>query len=357
MSAAPRVLPDVIAEHASEAGFLWKRRRRMVDDPMVDTAALAEHDARIDAHLNGVRLAGAAGLAIVRNAFTAEPKPPEAFTLIASALRADDTAQAIDLLRGAEPAACWLAAAAAAAWAPWARVAPLALRAAADDDVRLRSLALRAIAAHRVTDHPALARDDADAGAARADALVACGRADLAPTLRPLLHADDIPLRFQAARALWLLCGDAAALGVLAGCADSTTPLRLAAADLLARRGEAVSVRTWIATGSSPERVRIAGAAALGDPDLLPWLLNRLGEPLHARAAADAIATITGCAVPEGHGGGEASDEDDLLPWPDAERLRQQMRRTGADHRHPAPRRRTDHRRALPSCARARSST
>jgi uncharacterized protein (TIGR02270 family) len=48
----------VLEQHAEQGAFLWLLRERLLVDPVADLAALAKHDARIEAHLEGLRLGG-----------------------------------------------------------------------------------------------------------------------------------------------------------------------------------------------------------------------------------------------------------------------------------------------------------
>jgi uncharacterized protein (TIGR02270 family) len=85
-------------------------------------------------------------------------------------------------------------------------------------------------------------------------------------------------------------------------------------------------------------RAAIAGASALGDPALVPWLLASMADPDLARVAGEAFATITGAVLegssatsaPEGFRAGPsddpadahvAMDPDGQLRWPAASAL------------------------------------
>ena len=82
-------------------------------------------------------------------------------------------------------------------------------------------------------------------------------------------------------------------------------------------------------------RPAIAGAAALGDVGMVPWLVEQMASPATARFAAAALAMITGADIrldkldgkaPAGFVSGPtddpddddvAMDPDDSLPWPE----------------------------------------
>ena len=79
---------------------------------------------------------------------------------------------------------------------------------------------------------------------------------------------------------------------------------------------------SWIEPLSArPGGVRLAcvAAAAIGDPSMVPWLLEVAKQPEHARIAAWAIRAITGVAIagalagkePEGFSAGPSEDPKD----------------------------------------------
>ena len=70
--AKPPVIADVISQHAEEASFLWLLRDGAVRDPHYSLKDLAKLDGRVEAHLDGLRIAGEAGWEVMGNA--AEPK-------------------------------------------------------------------------------------------------------------------------------------------------------------------------------------------------------------------------------------------------------------------------------------------
>ena len=77
-------LPDITAEHASECILLWPLRCVAVLQPNVDLDVLARLDARLEAHLDGLRLAGADGFDAVFGAAAKEPGAAWAATILAA---------------------------------------------------------------------------------------------------------------------------------------------------------------------------------------------------------------------------------------------------------------------------------
>src|SRR4029077_6214033 len=82
-------------------------------------------------------------------------------------------------------------------------------------------------------------------------------------------------------------------------------------------------------------RVAAIGAGALGDPEIIPWLIDQMKVPALARAAGESFSLLTGVHIaydklegpkPEGFEAGPtedpededvAMDPDDNLAWPD----------------------------------------
>jgi uncharacterized protein (TIGR02270 family) len=72
------VLPDVVEEHAEEAAFLWMLRDAAARSADYTLEELAELDDRLDAHLEGLRVSGAAGRKIWAETLAAEETSPGA---------------------------------------------------------------------------------------------------------------------------------------------------------------------------------------------------------------------------------------------------------------------------------------
>ena len=61
------ILEDVIEEHAEEAAFLWQQREEAVRAPDFDIEDIMEADERVEAHLDGLRIAGQTGWEVTRD--------------------------------------------------------------------------------------------------------------------------------------------------------------------------------------------------------------------------------------------------------------------------------------------------
>ncbi|TPM27582.1 hypothetical protein FKO01_16765 [Mesorhizobium sp. B2-3-3] len=79
------VLPEIVRQHAEMAAFLWTvydyHLLHPDENPDMDEVRLARLVARIEAHLDGLRVAGPEGLAIATKAYEAFPEAGELFVL------------------------------------------------------------------------------------------------------------------------------------------------------------------------------------------------------------------------------------------------------------------------------------
>ena len=70
MSSNPAVIPAVIEQHADEAAFLWLLRDYAVRAPHYTLSDLAQLDNRVDAHIDGLRIAADGGWEISKNSLS-----------------------------------------------------------------------------------------------------------------------------------------------------------------------------------------------------------------------------------------------------------------------------------------------
>lgn len=339
----PTLQSQICEEHARQAAFLWLLRDCAVRDHAYDLADLCELDDRLDAHLDGLRLAGEAGWAACR-ALLSEAEGGEVFGAAVIAIEGWDLkglARVLDAGAGAPDLARGLAS--ALGWTPLDRVTKL-LPGLLSRRVSppLTWIGITACAAHRFDPGPALA--DAILSKSlrvRARALRAAGelgRVDLLPEIRDALTSEDDACRFWAAWSAALFGEDAAARP-LWGFAQSKSPYSERAVTIAMRRMEPAAGVAWVqalAAASPDPRVPLAAAGAVGDPVLVPWLIEQMRAPETARLAGGAFHLITGIDLdaeklttrpPEGFRSGPTDDPDDedvsmdpddSLPWPDA---------------------------------------
>ncbi|MFT3766854.1 MAG: TIGR02270 family protein [Minicystis sp.] len=355
------MLHDILERHRDELSFLRLLRAAAVHAPHFDLRTLADLDERVEAHLDGLRIAGEAGFAVVRDAL--DPgEPGIAFAAAALAIERADRAMLDPILElaAAEPEIARAVTAAFGWVAPDRAVAAAERLLHAGAPPRSRALGIAAHAAHRRDPGGVLANAILDPDPTlRARALRAAGelgRRDLAPeVIRARTDADE-HCRFWAA---WsgLLLAEVTAVPVLYRMAESASPYALRAMLVVARVLDPRDALPWLESlAARPEHARVAfqGAGALGDPGAVPWLLARMEDPALARLAADAFTMITGIAVendlatkaPAGFRLGPSDDpaDDDVAldpdrdrPWPAPAALAAAFRARGGDLRRGSP--------------------
>jgi uncharacterized protein (TIGR02270 family) len=176
------------------------------------------------------------------------------------------------------------------------------------------------------------------------------GRTDLLSAIRANIEAEDETCRFWAAWSAALL-GDINSANVLQEMAEAGGPLADKACQLAAKRMSQSQALQWqkqLAEQQDLLRLAIIAAGAIGDPVLVPWLIDTMKIEEMARPAGEALTTITGVDIAyedleaEGPEDAEASptenlenedvemnpdediemDPDEDLPWPNPELIK-----------------------------------
>lgn len=303
MSTPP--IATVLDQHLEEAAFLAELRDYAVRAPHYDLLHLQRLEERIEAHLDGLRIAGPAA----QEALAAQLHPQaagELFVCCVLALERGDVVACAALLRdyGSSPEA-ERALAAALGWLDWPRIAAPVERMLASADALARRLGLAACGMHRRDPGPALlaalAHADPRVLARAARTAGELRRHDLMTELRVHRRHEDAAVRFWCNWATAQL-GDEEALAVLRDFATEDGEWQFRALPvLLAWQPRELSM-AWIRQlTQDPVRRRLAIRAAglFGDPQTVPWLIRQMQEPPLARAAGEAFALITGADLAE----------------------------------------------------------
>lgn len=300
MAAAPIIAP-IVEQHAEDAADLWQQRGRLLDRPHLRPADIATHDARLVAHLDGLRHAGAAGLGLLGEVYSLG-RPGEVFVSALLALeRGDPVALEAATVAGTASLALSRGLAAALAWSPPGRAAPIRQELCRSREPMRRRVGIAAAAC--VRQHPgtalAAALGDPDV-LLRRRALKAAGElGELAatPALRKAVADPDPGCRAAAAVALALVTGEPAATGHLQEVAFSDAPERRLALEVALRRMEPGVAHRWLGfldAAPGAERLVVQATGFLGDPVRVPRLLEALDDPERAKLAGEAFELITG---------------------------------------------------------------
>ena len=79
------ILPEIIRQHAEQAAFLWTVYDHALlypdENPEMDELRIARVVERLEAHLDGLRVAGAQGLAIAEERLKEYPEAGELFVV------------------------------------------------------------------------------------------------------------------------------------------------------------------------------------------------------------------------------------------------------------------------------------
>ncbi|SPH18709.1 hypothetical protein DEA8626_02251 [Defluviimonas aquaemixtae] len=79
------VLEEIVRQHAEQAAFLWTVYDRALlypdENPEMDEERIARVVERLDAHLDGLRVAGAEGLRIAEERYGEYPEAGELFVI------------------------------------------------------------------------------------------------------------------------------------------------------------------------------------------------------------------------------------------------------------------------------------
>ena len=338
-------IASIVEQYAEDAALLWLQRDIAVRAPHYSLQDLTKLDNRLEAQLDGLRIAEDAAWELA----LAQLEHPDAgayFATMVLALGGGRKERIAAILDRKRPPRYTRGIVSALAWSNWEVAKPVVGALIAAEEPRKRAIAIAACAVARIDPgrHLAAALADRD-DALRARACRAAGefaRKDLLGEMAPLLVAEDDSLRFWAAWSASLL-GDPRGHRPLATFVDGGEPGReTRALALLLRVLPPPHAQDLLRTlGRDPARRRatIAAIGIYGDPAYATWLVGQMGEAPLARLAGEAFTLITGADLggvdlrgkrPADFQSGPnddpadpnvALDPDDKLPWPGPERV------------------------------------
>lgn len=337
-------VPQVLSQFAGQASFLWVQRNIAVGAPDYDLTDLSKLDLRVDAHLDGLRIEGEEGWQLLRNELAAQ-EPGEIFAAAVLALESHSEPKVMTVLQAATKKPDLTSGfVSALGWLDYQHAEPTIKRLCAAESAELRRVGIAAAAVHRKDPGRALPDSISQTDPLlRARALRAAGelgRTDLARLIQKELNSSDEPCRFWAAWSSALVAGYTYYGESLRPFVESSGCYRERALQLALRRVEIGLAHSWnlqLSRNMKSARLAVVGAGVIGDPVLIPWLIEQMKLPPLARAAGEAFTMITGVDLafcdldggkPEGFESGPnddpddgnvAMDQDEKLPWPNAE--------------------------------------
>lgn len=298
----------VLQQHLEDAAFCWLRRQDALWSPLYSRDELSQVDQVLDAHLEGLRVAGAAAIAPALENLERWESADEAF-VSTYVLAHSPAPKALAQLESAivEEAELVTGAAAALLWAGDDEALTLLQRWWRSSEPALRRAALPAAIRHPRVKRSTVVLDSEENGDPwlRARAYRAIGEwrlDDFRQQARRGLEDMTARCRFEAAAALSLL-GDAAAADRIVEelpALEGRTRRRAVLAWASCASADAFAA-TFNRLAPQPELHRdlIWALAFRGDAAGLPHLAWWLQFPAHARLAAYAIGHVTGMDLEE----------------------------------------------------------
>jgi len=335
------VIPAVIEQHAEKAAFLWLLRDAAVHEPHYSLSDLAYLDNRVEAHIDGLRIAGDDGWNILKETLVWE----DAGEVFAGAVLAFETGveERMDtvLVAGSDDYELSRGLISALGWLPFNQANGYIENLATAESSALRRIGLAAYAVHRHDPGQflidALSDDDSILRARALRAAGELGRKDLLSILKDHIEEDDENCRFSAAWSAAIL-GDPSAVPVLCNIAESEGPQAEKACCMALRLMRLSDAHVWVqelSKHSNLKRLAVMGYGVIGDPVSVPWLIEMMATPELARVAGEAFSMITGVDLayedlegewPEDFEAGptENPEDEDVeldpnedLPWPE----------------------------------------
>lgn len=339
------VIPVVLAQHVETAVHLAGLRPALLSAPHVALRHLARSDERLAAHLDGLIVAGPAGIRALEQTVEETSAAAVFVGSVCSLSDPDPRMERFVALCAAEPQ--WLPGLTmACGWVEPRQLQGLAMRLLDSAVAIQRLLGLAACAWHRVDPGVRLTRglEDVDS-TVRARALRTAGelgRSALLSTCTRLADDPDLTCRFWGAWSAVLLGDRRAALEKLVSIAGAPGPFQEQAFSLVMQVMPVATARDFLRTGpwgAGDTRRLIRGAGLVGDPTYISWLIGLMSDDSCARIAGEAFSLITGVDLaqldlerkpPASESGPNddpndanvGTDEDDGLPWPEAERVK-----------------------------------
>lgn len=342
-----QTIPHIIDQHAEEAAFLWLLRSNAVSASHYDLDDLSELDERVEAHLDGLRIAGDYGWEISKSnlelkeageLFSAsvlalESQSPEKLKTVYKVL-----SDSPELQNGFVSALGW--------------VNPNYLEGKVSGFLGSKDPFWQKIGIAACTVQRADPKKYLTQGLKSTDDKLCCqslkavgvfGRTDLNADIHKLIANKNTEIKFWASWAA-VLCGDRTqALKSLVSLVKENSNHTNKAIALLLRTLESHHAKDFLALLKEQSKLRevIQGIGIRGEVDYIPWLIDQMEIPELARLAGESFTLITGVDLayddlemdqPEGFESGPTEnpddenvdlDSDEDLPWPDPELIRQ----------------------------------
>ena len=292
---------EVIDQHSEEAAFLWTQRDQAVASPRYTLKHLAKLDGRVEAHVDGLRVAAEVGWETCLAVLGAGPGEVFAGAILAFG-SGDASRIQLVLEAGSSDPLVARGLISALGWLAKGRATDAAMALVGDVQPEVRRTGIAACAIHRIDPGPPLGNaimDPTPRLAARAaKAAAELGQVDLFGQILSRVSDFDPDCRFWAA---W----SAARLGekrpnVLQALREAAQPSgrhAQAASEMALRCMSHTDGKLWCRDlAQNPKSARLAaiGLGVIGDPAGIDTLVRMMEDPALARAAGGSFSMITG---------------------------------------------------------------
>ena len=295
------VIPHIIDQHAEEAAFLWLLRNNAIDAPHYDLNDLAKLDDRIEAHLDGLRIAGDYGWKVCCENLQLK-ESGEVFTAAILALEGQSGEQINEVYHVVEEVPETVNGLVSAfGWVEPQHLQGKVSGLLASEKPFWRKVGIAACAIHRVDPRDflesAIHDDDIELRARALKAVGELGRVDLNRVLLEQLNHDNHDIRFWAAWSAVLTGNRERALNLLRLEIESNSEFCILAMHLVLPVLDLQSVKNTLkllAINKETLRKAIIGAGLSGDPCYIPWLIQHMNDAALAKVAGEAFSYLCG---------------------------------------------------------------
>ncbi len=339
---------EVVTQHAEDAAFLWLSRDRAIRAPHYSLKDLLRLDERVEANIDGLRVAGATGWELVAKELTRE-LPGEVFVAAVLAFESKMT-ERIDLVLKLSLSDSSLVRPliSALGWMRFEAAGPTLEYLIRSEQPEHRGMAIAGYAAHGVDPGEAVRRAVSDIHPmVQSRALRAAGelgRTDLVHIIARFISSAEETCRFFASwSSARLGLRDHDVLSSLRSIAESEGPYGELAMQMALRCMRLDEAQHWLsALLKNPRLLRlgIIGIGTLGDPAQVDELIDYMQMERVSRVAGESFSMITGIDLkysdldqpkPDGFEAAPsddptdtnvAMDADEDLPWPSPDSIR-----------------------------------
>ena len=338
---------DVVTQHAEDAAFLWFSRNRAVYAPHYRLKDLARLDERVEANVDGLRVAKQTGWKLAAEAMKQEG-PGELFAAGVLAFDSRDQERIDSVLTLATKASqLSRAVVSALGWVSFDNSKPALDALLRSPRPEFRRIGIAGYALHRINPgevlREAVSDGDFSLQARALKAAAELGQVELAyPVVRAIHSQDEVARFYSAFAAARLGLRDRDVMDVLRAIANAGGSY--SQASLLPLRCQRLDEsHAWISEmlkASHTQRLGVIGIGVLGDPARLGELIGYMQIEHLSRVAGESFSMITGADLkyldldrpkPEDfdvsptddpNDANVAMDVDEDLPWPAPDRVR-----------------------------------